>query len=91
MLRRRSLADVNRHQFTTIDDGITQFGAGRHARPGQNFANALIKMILVTLIFRYDFKMIDGDTTPTQIPSPGAIIAFNAAKRMHIRHRLTSA
>ncbi|KAE9380888.1 cytochrome P450 [Stipitochalara longipes BDJ] len=87
-LRKRSPAEANRHQFTTIDNAAAYFGAGRHACLGRNFADVLAKLIIATLIMKYDFKMIEGDTMPRDVPFKEGLVSINMAKKMMIRNRI---
>jgi cytochrome P450 len=40
------------------------FGLGRHACPGRQFASALIKVFLVSVLVRYDVKFLEGRPLP---------------------------
>lgn len=53
-----------RYQFATTDSTSLHFGHGKFACPGRFFAGQLIKMILVHLLLRYDFKYPDGTGRP---------------------------
>jgi hypothetical protein len=86
-LRQRSQADVNKHQFTAIDNHATYFGAGRHACPGRTFADVLAKFILIALVTRYDFKIIEGDSTPRDLHYTG-LSFVNPKKMIMIRDRV---
>jgi cytochrome P450 len=86
-LRQRSQADANKHQFTAIDNHATYFGAGRHACPGRTFAGVLAKWILIALVTRYDFKIIEGDSTPRDFQFSGLLLV-NTKKMIMIRDRV---
>ncbi|KAH8792319.1 cytochrome P450 [Hyaloscypha sp. PMI_1271] len=87
-LRQRSQADANKHQFTAIDNHATYFGAGRHACPGRTFADLLAKYILIALVTRYDFKIIEGDSTPRDLHLTG-LSFVNPKKMIMIRDRVS--
>ncbi len=85
-MRQASHSDNNRHKFTSIDNTATYFGAGKHACPGRAFAGIEIKMIVVQLLMRYDFKLVDGDTKPRDYQMEG-ILHPNRQKEIMIRNR----
>jgi cytochrome P450 len=87
-LRQQSQADKNKHQFTTIDNVATYFGAGRHACPGRRFADVLAKMVIAALVMKYDFKMIEGDNTPRDYQVFGGLVSVNKEKKVLIRDRV---
>ncbi|KAN0120284.1 cytochrome P450 [Hyaloscypha variabilis] len=74
--------------FTTIDNAVTYFGAGRHACPGRYFASMLAKMIVVELVGKYDFGMVEGDTLPRDVPFEDGLVSVNTRKRMMVRKRV---
>jgi hypothetical protein len=86
-LTQRSQADSNKHQFADIDNHATYFGAGRHACPGRTFAGVLAKWILIALVTRYDFKIIEGDSTPRDFQFSG-LSFVNMKKMIMIRDRV---
>jgi cytochrome P450 len=85
-MRHASPADLNRHHLTTLDTTATYFGVGKHACPGRAFASVEMKMILVHLLMRYDFKLVDGDTKPRDYQMEG-IKHPNRQKEIMIRNR----
>lgn len=66
-LKRRTAFDTSKFQFaSTADDGF-DWGGGPHACPGRFMADVTIKLILVSLITKYDMKIIEGgDDRPAQ-------------------------
>jgi ent-kaurene oxidase len=86
-MRQRSSADANKHQLTTVDNTATYFGAGRHACPGRAFASMEAKMILVELVKRYEFRMIEGDGTESYMQYSG-LLAVNPNKKIQMRDRV---
>lgn len=82
-MRQRSEDDMNRHQFTSINDTNMNFGAGKHACPGRFFAGNEIKMILAYFLINYDIKLKKGESRPkgmmlmmSKTPDPNAEILF---------------
>ncbi|KAG8159818.1 hypothetical protein KVR01_010455 [Diaporthe batatas] len=82
-MRQRSEDDMNRHQFTSINDTNMNFGAGKHACPGRFFASNEIKMILAYFLINFDIKLKDGESRPkgmmlmmSKTPDPNAEILF---------------
>ncbi|KAK8052326.1 hypothetical protein PG993_003711 [Apiospora rasikravindrae] len=48
--------DLNKHHFASVTDESINFGSGFHACPGRFFAQDVIKLLLASLLVRYDFK-----------------------------------
>ncbi|TKA77302.1 hypothetical protein B0A55_04341 [Friedmanniomyces simplex] len=53
-------------QFVSTGADYLNFGHGRHACPGRFFASAEVKLILASLILRYDMALIPG-TKPMRL------------------------
>ncbi|KAJ8111242.1 hypothetical protein ONZ43_g5667 [Nemania bipapillata] len=71
----------HRHQFSTTQDRILNFGHGSNACPGRFFASLEIKIILVRLLMDYEFKLKHGTERPKNLrahefifPNPDAEI-----------------
>jgi cytochrome P450 len=84
-LRQRSPEDENTYQFISTSKTQMHFGGGRHACPGRWFASHEIKLILATLISRYDLRLKEGEGRPKNIlfqsqltPNPNAEILFKS-------------
>lgn len=63
-LRKRSLEDEKKYQFTTINKEQMQFGMGRHACSGRWLGSYQIKLTVASLICRYEFKLKEGEGRP---------------------------
>ncbi|KFA65355.1 hypothetical protein S40285_09084 [Stachybotrys chlorohalonatus IBT 40285] len=50
----------NRWQFVTTTPQEPTFGHGHHACPGRFFASNEVKLVMVHLIMKYDWKFVDG-------------------------------
>ena len=64
-MRHRSSGETEtapKHQFVSVSAKSLSFGYGRHACPGRFFAANELKMILATLIARYDVRLAGGET-----------------------------
>lgn len=48
--------DSGKHQFVTLGTGVMSFGIGRHACPGRFFAANEIKLIVVSILRKYDLE-----------------------------------
>lgn len=59
--------NINRYQFATTSSSDLHFGHGIYACPGRFFASNEIKLILVHLLLRYDFKYADGQSRPRNL------------------------
>lgn len=59
-LRMRNAGDLARSQVTSITDDMMPFGDGPHACPGRFLATDSMKIILMNLVYRYEFKYPDG-------------------------------
>lgn len=86
-MRQRSPADANKHQLTTLENSATYFGGGRHGCPGRTFASVEAKMIISTLILKYDFKLKEEDGTPREFQFQSLLIV-NPAKEILVRDRV---
>lgn len=59
--------DANRWQFATTNDADLPFGHGIWACPGRFLAANGIKLLLVHLLMKYDFKYAEGQKRPSSI------------------------
>lgn len=87
-MRQRSKPEENKYQFTSTSKTMLHFGAGRHACPGRWFANTQAKLVISTLILRYDFKFKEGQGRPKSILSqahnaPNPLVEVLFRKRDH--------
>lgn len=62
--RRQDPGETAHHQFATTDANHLHFGHGKFACPGRFFAANEIKIILATLLLKYDFKYPEGKGRP---------------------------
>lgn len=53
---------VAHSQFISVSPSSLNFGYGRHACPGRFFAANEIKMIVATMVLRYEMRLPDGVT-----------------------------
>ncbi|CUS13129.1 unnamed protein product [Tuber aestivum] len=58
---------LHSNNFTTTSPNDLTFGHGKHACPGRFFAAEEMKIILVFLLFRYDFKYPEGQSRPRNL------------------------
>ncbi|KAI1176099.1 cytochrome p450 monooxygenase [Nemania sp. FL0916] len=58
---RKTPADDNKYQFTSINEESLSFGHGRSACPGRFFAAAELKVLVSKIIMQYDMKLLDDD------------------------------
>jgi cytochrome P450 len=86
-LREASAEDGNKYQLTSISSTQMFFGAGRHACPGRWFASHEIKLVIASLMSRYEFRLKGGEERPKSIlfqhgdgPDPKAEILFLSRK-----------
>ncbi|KFG80380.1 P450 monooxygenase [Metarhizium anisopliae] len=63
--RCRDPSQENKHQYATTDKIHLHFGYGKWACPGRFMASDMMKMIVGTLLLRYDIKYPDGKARPT--------------------------
>lgn len=55
---------LNSHLFVSTSSSSLLFGHGNHACPGRFFAANEIQIMLVSILLRYDFKYLEGETRP---------------------------
>lgn len=84
-MRQRTLEDDMRYQLISTGNTQMHFGLGRHACPGRWFASYEIKLILITLMSRFDIKLKKGESRPRNFvfqtmnsPDPAAEILFRS-------------
>ena len=66
--------DSNNH-FSSVAQGDSWFGYGRQACPGRWYAEAQIKLILATLILKFDFGFLkDQSSRPPNIHADEKIL-----------------
>ncbi|KHN94005.1 P450 monooxygenase [Metarhizium album ARSEF 1941] len=63
--RRQDPSQDKKHQYATADKVHLHFGYGKWACPGRFMASDMLKMILATLLLRYDIKYPEGTGRPT--------------------------
>ncbi|KAI1406848.1 cytochrome P450 [Hypoxylon sp. FL1857] len=67
-LRKRQELDPNKFHFASVSDDYITFGAGFHACPGRFLAQDILKLMLIQLISRYDFRLAgDNQKRPQDI------------------------
>ncbi|KAJ0121941.1 hypothetical protein J7T55_002451 [Diaporthe amygdali] len=59
-LRRRAGFDVSKFQFASTAEDAFDCGGGPHACPGRFMAEVTIKLILISLVTKYDMKLPEG-------------------------------
>lgn len=64
---RQTSSEENKWQFVTVGSTQMHFGGGRHACPGRWFASHEIKLIVASLIMKFDLKTVDGVGRPKNI------------------------
>ncbi|RCI07464.1 hypothetical protein L249_4571 [Ophiocordyceps polyrhachis-furcata BCC 54312] len=62
--RRAKPEEGSRHQHATADKDHLHFGYGTWSCPGRFLASAELKMVLVELLLRYEFKYSEGESRP---------------------------
>ena len=67
--KRLDPAEAHKHQFATTNAHILHFGHGKQACPGRFMASNIIKMVLGSLLLRYDFKFPEGQGRPKSLPA----------------------
>ncbi|PGH16795.1 hypothetical protein AJ80_05110 [Polytolypa hystricis UAMH7299] len=67
-LRKREQGDADKNHFASVSDDNIFFGNGAHSCPGRFFVTDEIKLILVHLLTKYEFKYAnDGEKRPADI------------------------
>lgn len=84
---REDSASMTRHQYSSTDRDHITFGHGRFACPGRFAAALEIKLVLATMLARYDFKFEDGRGRPPNLQF--LELGFqNPAEKIYIREAL---
>jgi cytochrome P450 len=78
---------VTKYSFVGTSNEHIFWGHGRHACPGRFFAANEIKILLVHLLQRYEFKFADGGTERPKILEMGADMVPNPEVGIFIRSR----
>ncbi|KAF5618360.1 gibberellin cluster-C13-oxidase [Fusarium sp. NRRL 52700] len=76
----------SQHQAATTGPDYLIFNHGRHACPGRFFAICEIKMILIELLAKYDFRLEDGNPGP-ELMRVGTETRLDTKARLEIRRR----
>lgn len=78
----------SKYQFVTTSNEHISFGHGKHACPGRFFASNEIKILLVHLLMRYDFKFTEAEGKPkamnigvSRAPNPKSTILYRRRAR----------
>ncbi|KAI1329406.1 cytochrome P450 [Xylariaceae sp. FL0255] len=58
-LRRRAF-ETSKYKFASTSEDAFDWGAGLHACPGRFMADVTIKLILISLVTKYDMKLCEG-------------------------------
>jgi cytochrome P450 len=66
-LNMRRNVDQNKFQFSYVSEHSINFGAGRHSCPGRFFASNEMKLVLITLIEKYEMRWQPGKGLPSMI------------------------
>lgn len=80
----RQEAGTKAQLVVTTPDHLA-FGHGKHACPGRFFAANEIKIVLIYLLLRYDWKIAEGRTP--QIHRAGIFITTDPQLKMIVRRR----
>nr|BBD84646.1 putative cytochrome P450 [Cordana terrestris] len=59
-------SDRAKCQFATPDSNYLTFGSGKYVCPGRFIASHMMKLMMVAVLLRYDFKWIPGTAKPSQ-------------------------
>lgn len=87
-MRKASNGDSSkRHQFVSTGPENLAFGFGKFACPGRFFAAAQIKVIMATIILRYDVSFPDGQKTRPQNTFVGESIGPDRRQVIVFRRR----
>ncbi|KAF1940883.1 putative cytochrome P450 [Clathrospora elynae] len=55
------------HLFSSMEPTVLNFGYGKSACPGRQFASLIIKMVFVKLFTEYEVKFLDGEERPQNL------------------------
>jgi cytochrome P450 len=80
--KRQEAAEAQKHQYAMTDKNHLHFGHGKFACPGRFFASNELKMILVILLLKYDFKFPEGQGRPANLNADEFLYADPAARLM---------
>lgn len=79
----------SKYQFVTTSNDHISFGHGKHACPGRFFASNEIKILLVHLLTKYDFKFPESQGKPKALEI-GVSMAPNPKSEIMYKRRATS-
>ncbi|KAE8158738.1 cytochrome P450 [Aspergillus tamarii] len=81
--KRQEPGNEHRYQFVTTSPEHLGFGHGMHACPGRFFANNEIKILLVHLLMKYEWKFADHVDRPKSIVHGTEIICDPTVKLLY--------
>ncbi|KAH7055785.1 cytochrome P450 [Macrophomina phaseolina] len=83
---RQQLGSENIAQLVTTGPDHLAWGHGNHACPGRFFAAAEIKIVLVHLLLKYDFRVVKGEEPKVRVF--GYALESDPAAKIEIRRRI---
>ncbi|KAF2128092.1 putative cytochrome P450, partial [Dothidotthia symphoricarpi CBS 119687] len=72
--------EAHKHQFATTDKNHLHFGHGKYACPGRFLAANELKIVLASLITRYDMKYPEGQARPANLNADEFLYSDPATK-----------
>ncbi|RYP10388.1 hypothetical protein DL764_000722 [Monosporascus ibericus] len=72
--------NLSRFQFAMTDSSSLHFGHGKFACPGRFFASQEIKLLLISLLLRYEFKYPEGQGRPQNLSADENIYPDESAR-----------
>lgn len=78
--KRQEAGHENKHQLVMTSKEHIGFGYGVHACPGRFFASNEIKILLVHLLMKYDFKFEEEQTRPKSLELGTEIVCNPSVK-----------
>ncbi|KAH8148334.1 uncharacterized protein LAJ45_07435 [Morchella importuna] len=78
---------INKHLFVSVSPTEINFGYGAHACPGRFFVANKIKVLLVRMLMKYDFKYPEGESRPRNITLGDATLT-NTTRNLMMKERV---
>ncbi|TGJ78286.1 hypothetical protein E0Z10_g10478 [Xylaria hypoxylon] len=88
--KREEIENTHRFHFASASTDTMNWGSGRHACPGRFFAQETLKLMLVHLLTRYEFKHADDKTGVPRFISRNMFSIPNPTLPILMRERKTA-
>ncbi|KAI1171802.1 cytochrome P450 [Nemania sp. FL0916] len=88
--KRQEIQNTHKFHFASAGSDMMNWGSGRHACPGRFFAQESLKLMMIHLLTRYEFRHTDDEKAVPRFISRNLFTVPNPALPILIRERRTT-